>query len=240
MRKIKLFTAILLAVVLLGGCGGKKEPKELTYELLEKEFGGIIELDFESAKESLDLLEEHEYATCGFIIEKRESFVLGVELYNITITDNVENSYSENTINVSITKNAFDKVSEGDFIYTIGTMQYTDYGGAKNDNFISMSCHVKGYISPNPIENSVSVGEYIKNVKEVSEGTYFQIQGVIIQDGENYMLYESKEAYKEDKFGYIGLDFLEEQHNLNGKTVTVLGKPNTYLHMGLVECSIVN
>lgn len=239
MKKPKMIlTFFVIMVVMFGGCEGKQEPKEWTYELLEKEFGGIIELDFESTKKSLDLLEEHEYVTCGFITEKRESSMFGKELYNITITDDLENSYSGNTINVSITQNAFDKVSEGDFIYASGTMNYVDYGGAKSDNSVSMSCHVKGYISPQTIENSVPIKEYIENAREISEETYFQVKGVIIQDGENYMLYESKEKYKEDKFGYIRLNFTEEQHNLNGKTVTIIGKPDTYLYMGLIECSI--
>lgn len=57
MRKAKRFTAILLMMaVALGGCGTEKkeESKEWTYELLEEEFGGIIELDCLSIRDCLN------------------------------------------------------------------------------------------------------------------------------------------------------------------------------------------
>lgn len=233
MRKTNVFLIFLITTVLLSGCAEKNEPKEWTYELLEEEFGGIIELDFESTKKSLDLIENNKYAICAYIIQKKEVHMYK-DLYYITVTDNVENSYSGNTIDVCITQNAFNKVSEGEYIYAIGN------SGANNDlSSFSLSCHTNGYISHNEIENALTISEYIKLMEEISKNTYFQVQGVIIQDGENYMLYESKEAYKENKFGYIRLDFTEEQHNLNGKTVTVIGKTDTFLHMGLIDCSIV-
>lgn len=243
MKKLMIF--LMICCLALGGCKNNSEIEEWDYEKLEEEFGGIIELDFESTKNCLDLIERNNYVVSGYIIEKTNSSILGLDLYYIKITDDMDNSYEGNEIDICVTKNDFFKVNEGDYIYASGKMQYTDYGGKESENSVSMSCHTGGNISLEPIENCVTVKDYIDTVKNISESTYFQTEGILIQDGEYsngtpiYKLYESKEAYKENKYGYISIGFLEEQYNMDGKTVVIIGKPDTYLFQGLVKCSVL-
>lgn len=244
MKKSIIISALIIlsiSTVCLTGC--EKKPKEWTYELLEEELGGIIEDDFLSVKNCLNLIEETDYVVCGYITQKSCSSVIGVDLYNITITDDENYVYDGNTIEVCVTENAFSKVNEGDFIYASGEIEYNRY----IENTVSMMCHTGGYISLDPIEGSISVKNYIENAKEIFEDTYFKTDGIIIQDGTRsdgiprYNLYESEEAYKEDKYNnYISIEFTEEQHNINGKILTIIGKPSLSFSGGLVECSIID
>ena len=55
-----------------------------------------------------------------------------------------------------------------------------------------------------------------------------------------YKFYASEEAYNESKYVYIFVRFMEEQNNLNGRTVVIMGKPTDYISgMLLIECSII-
>lgn len=243
---MKKILTILLCALMLMGCSSDESNsnnmahEEWTYDKLEEEFGGIIETNFSSTKKCLGIIENADFKVCGTIIEKKENSVFGIDLYYLRVTDDKNNSYSDNTIDVCVTEYAFSKVSEGDFIYAAGTANYVDYGGAESENSVQMNCSGEGEsIYTYAIDESISVSEYVNIIREISEDTYFQTEGLIIQDGDSYKLYESKEAYKENKYGYIGLEFTEEQNNLNGNIVTVMGKPDTYLHNGLVGCSII-
>lgn len=244
-RSLVLFGIIIVIVVVVLLINHNPEEKKYTYELLEEDLGGVIEIDFQSVRECLKLIENHDYVVCGYIIEKTSSSMLGVDLFNIKITDDVEDSHNGNTVSINITQNPYEKVLEGDFIYASGTLNYVDYGTSKMENSVSMLCHTGGYISSEEIEGYSSVSDYIDMVREISENTWFQTEGVIMQDEEDsngariYRLYESKEAYKENKNGYITIEFIEEQKNLNGKIVTIMGRPDTNLFNGLVDCSII-
>lgn len=242
---LKRIISCLLCIcimVCMCGCGASSGKKDWTYELLEEELGGIIEADFESVKSCLNLIEKKEYVVCGYITKKSCLSVIGVDLYNITITDDENYVYNGNTIEVCVTENAFSKVNEGDFIYASGKIEYNSYTG----NTISMMCHTGGYISSEPIDGSISVKNYIENAMNIFKDTYFKTEGFIIQDGTYsngtpiYRFYESEKAYKENKYGYITIEFYEEQHNINGKIVTIMGKPGSNISNGLTQCSIVN
>lgn len=232
-KKLKKFMIILLAIaIFLGGCVRIKKSKEWTYELLEKEFGGIIEVDFKDLEKCLKLIEEHDYNICGYVIP--DDYYLNVLG---RITDDKENSNIYNTMDLNLSGEELLKLNDGDFVYASGRVQYADY---KTDTPASMRCDIRGNVSIEPMEKSVTIKEYINQVKKIGEDTYFQIQGLIIKDDENYVLYESKETYKEDKFGYIRLNFAEEQHNLNGKIATIIGKPDLFLFDGLKECNVID
>lgn len=238
----KCITFILVCCFLFSGCG-QKEEKEWTYELLEEEFGGIIETDFESVSKCLNLIENNEFTVCGYITEKN-IVTWYSDSYYIVITDDKENSYEKNTINVSIRENDFNKVDEGEFVYVSGRIQYNNYGMAEIENTVSMMCNRDGKISLEAIEESLAVMEYIKLAREIFEDTYFRTEGLIIQDtysngSPKYMLYESEEAYKDSEDSYIAIEFSEEQHNINGKKVVIMGKPGGFISYGLTACSII-
>ena len=69
MKKLIEFTAVMLCF-LLTGCGDEK--KEWTYELLEEEFGGVVELDFDSAVTCLRLLANQSYSVSGYVVDTND------------------------------------------------------------------------------------------------------------------------------------------------------------------------
>lgn len=239
MRKFKAIVPILLSIMFLMSCGAKEGQNDMaeqyTYEDFESSIGNIIETDYSTAKNILNLVKKHEFVTCGYIVQKTETSMLGYNFYSLNLSN--ENGTQE--IEVSVTKKAYEKVNEGDFVYAYGTLDYTDYGIDGYENNCSIDCSNGGYISPNEINSSLSIQEYISIVKEISENTYIQTNGLVMQDGENYKLYLSKDSYNENKNSYIKLEFSENQSNLNGKTITVIGKIDTYLWQGLVDCNVL-
>ena len=126
----KALFVVALCIVVMTGCSSEKleEKEEWTYERLEKEFGKIIETDFSSTQKCLEIIEKSEFKICGTIIEKRKASAFGIDLWYLGITDDKDNSYSGNTVDVTVTEYAFSNVSEGEFIYAVGTANYIDYG----------------------------------------------------------------------------------------------------------------
>ena len=210
--------------------------------MLEEEFGGIIETDCVSVRDCLNLLSWHDYSVGGYIIDKSSTSVLGVNVYQITVSDDKSYSYEGNTISIGITENAFSKVEVGNFIYAKGEHLHS-YTATKQ-----MSCSGDGlYISHTEIEGSISISEYIEEIKEIFEETYFKTEGLVIQNGTDYegnpryYLYPSEKAYKENKSTRVELTFSEKQQNLAGKHVTIIGKPDEEAtYQGLKECSIID
>lgn len=229
----KIFVIFLACILLLNACGKKEEEnKEWTYELLEEEFGGIIDADFDSVKKCINLITNHEFIVYGYVTEME-----GLGL--ITLSDDMENPKDYNSVNVRITSDDSSKVNVGDLVYACGRIYYTP-------ERISLGCFTDGYLSLEPIDGSISVRDYVKTIEKIYNDTYFRTEGLVMQDGTNsagtprYLLYASEESYGESKYNYIKLVFLEEQHNINGRTVVIMGKLGDSLIIGeLIECSII-
>lgn len=229
----KFFIICLACILLLSACGKKEEEHiEWTYELLEEEFGGIIDMDFDSLKTSLEIINEHDFAIYGYVTE--------IDSYKITITDDMKNSYDFNSVKVyGFSSDDLAEVNIGDMVYASGRIYYL--GG-----LVELNCSVgDGYISWDPIDGASSVREYVETIKLICEDTYFRSEGLIMQEGTfsngtpMYKFYASEESYKESKYAYIFVEFMEEQHNLNGRTVVIMGRPDSFMAKSLIECSVI-
>lgn len=245
MKKIFLSFLYICLIVCICGCGKMIKKKELTYETLQEEFGGIIDIDFSSARECMRLIRNKEYTVGGYVIDKKQNNIIDVDLYIITITDDKGYSNERNTIETFVTQDDFTSIDEGDFIYACGKMEYNNY---YTENYPRLDCDNKGSITKNDSGNNISVADYVEDVNKIFDDTFFRIEGVIIQDGTDYegkpayKLYESEKSYEEDKSCYISIIFSEEQHNLNGKKIKVIGNYDdlSSYGYGLINCSIVD
>lgn len=222
--------------------GANLPIKEWTYDILEQEFGGIIETDCISVRDCLNLLSWEDYSVGGYIVDKHNGSALGYDVYSITISDDKEQMQEYNTISVSVTEYAYSQVQIGDFIYANGS--YSGYYA----NSHQLSCNDEGEsLYTEEVKNSTSIQEFIKKMKQIYEDTFFKTEGLAIQDGEDYdgnpqyYLYPSSESYKESKYTRIKLSFTTTQSDLTGKNVVIIGKPDgeVSFEQALRECSIV-
>lgn len=237
MRKI-LIGIFMFICVLLVGCG-KEEPKEWTYELLEKEFGGIVELSYGELKDCLKLLSSKEYCVCGYVRGFGSYEFMGHDIAHIEIADNeIENKY-ERKLRICCEKSDLENLSEGDYVYSNGTflakVEYTitDYSYQIDTNGIPVRENKNN-------RDYITVRDFYKLIDEILDDTFFEVEGLIIKDGDRYYLYQSEETYKESKYNRIDIEFSENQNNLNGKTLLIIGKPEVgSMYCGLKECSII-
>lgn len=232
-KKSTIVIIVLVAIVLAAVCSivaisaFQAKNKEWTYDLLQEEFGGVIEVaDCDALRNCLNLLSWEEYYVCGYVADVN-SFSPNI----LTLSDNGEKEQYIVLLQGDDQDTRFAEV--GDFVYANGkanegTDCYYLYGSAKRK-------YIKEYLS---------VNEYLSLMKKIYEKTYFKTTGIIFPYGENYdgsicyRLYPSEEAYEEEKY-LIDVTFLEGQNVVIGKRVTILGKPDTNaLFQGLKDCSI--
>lgn len=240
-KPLLIWFIYLLLSFLIMYIGANLPIKEWTYDILEQEFGGIIETDCISVRDCLNLLSWEDYSVGGYIVDKHNGSALGYDVYSITISDDKDQTQEYNTISVSVTEYAYSQVQIGDFIYANGS-----YSGCYANSH-QLSCNDEGEsLYTEEVKNSTSIQEFIKKMKQIYEDTFFKTEGLIMQDGENYdgepqyYLYPSAETYKEEKYARIELEFDEIQYNLSGKTVVIIGKPiHETFGQKLCECSIV-
>lgn len=237
---MKKFVAMVLAATMcfsVAGCA--KEQKEWNYEELEKEFGGIIETDCVSVRDCLNILSWEDYYVSGYVVDvnilspdilKLSEDLDGKTSFQITVLQGGDNQY-------------FAKVGETVYVKAENTDSFDE-----NYYLSSNTVNLKdGYVSAKKLDDSyLSVLEFIRLMDKIYKDTYFRTTGIIMQDGENYdgtpryYLYPSEDSYKEDKLTRVELSFLEEQTNIVGKTVTVVGNPDkNATFQGLTNCSIV-
>ena len=235
----KVVIALLTLCLFLCGCGKEEEKFEWTYEALEEELGGIIETDFESAGDCLKLIKNHEFYVCGYIVDKLDVNFMGSEVLGIDIADSMDGA-SEIFIGLDAETQTAPEV--GEFVYIKG--EYSE--GAWGEGTYILNAW-SGYVSLEKEDvEYLSVNNYLKFMKIIFHDTLFRTEGLIIQDGVDsdgvpiYKLYESEETYRDYKYSYITIEFSEQQHNLNGKTVVIIGKPYiSAFQEGLKECSII-
>lgn len=234
---MKKTMAVIIAVMLcllLTGCGKKTE---WTYELLEDEFGGVVELDFDSAVICLNLLAEQSYSVSGYVVNTND---LSTDILTLSEDPDAPVSY-QITVGQGGNNKYFAKEGEMVYVRAHNIESYTE-------NYYLTTLNVAGgYVSPDRKEDEyLSVSEFIKLMDQIYEETYFKIEGYILQDGEDYegnpkyYLYQSEEAYNANKYGRIKIQFSEEQRNISGKEVLIIGIPDISVSdNSLQNCSVV-
>lgn len=234
-----ILTFFVIMVVMLGGCAGKNEPKEWTYELLKEEFGGITEVSYGELKDCLKLLSKKEYNVCGYVREYEICEFMGYDISHIIIADGETQNEYEKELRVCCEKSDLENVSKGDYIFASGTflakVEYT-----KNDYSYQIDTGNNPVQKRKDENDYVTVLDFYNLMDKIHDDTFFKVKGLIIKDGDKYYLYESEESYKESKRNKIDIEFSEKQSNLNGKTVLIIGKPEVgSMYNGLKECSVV-
>lgn len=215
-----------------------ENENELTYEDLEKEFGGIIETDCISVRDYLNELSWKNYYVCGYVVD--------TNTYSpalLTIADEMTSGNPTGEIMIMQDEERSPLyANEGDFVYASGEVAESfDY------ETYDLSCY-SGYVAEEKIDDEyLSVSDFLKLMGKIYDDTYFKTEGVIIQDGENfegkpkYYLYPSEESYKEDKLSRVELNFQKTYSNLNGKHVVVMGNPDkNATYQGLKNCNIIS
>lgn len=237
--KKRFILLLVVLVFILCSCGQEKNSvKDWTYELLEKEFGGIIETDCISVRDCLNILERKEYFICGYMRDVNTTTLLGYNIGGFDLTD--EENDNKNTVHVGYEiKDSPQWFTEGDFAYVKGELleSYTDEYQVSSD---------EGRICQNSNNTDwFSVRDFKNLIDKIYKETYFKTEGIVLQDGEDndgmpkYYLYPSEEMYKEDKFARVRLLFSDAQSNLIGKRIVVIGKPDVSCSTTLKECSII-
>lgn len=238
--KKKLIALVLAACVLAGGCGSKPGEKEneWTYEKLENELGGIITIDLVSVRDCLNEISWHDYYFSGIVVETNS-----ISRDILTLCDDSEGGGKSVIVSQGEENQYFAEKGETVYVKAQNIQSLDDdyYLSSKTTNLSD------GYIScDKKDEEYVSIHELNRYMDKIYKDTYFKTEGIVIQDGEDfdgnpeYYLYPSEESYKEDKFLRLEISFLEEQSNIVGKTVTIIGNPDKNAsYQGLTRCSIV-
>lgn len=240
-RSLILWGAVFAIIAVFFLISHKPKTKEWTYELLEEEFGGIVEVNYAELRDCLKLLSEEEYMVCGYIRELGSYEFMGHDISHVEIADSkMENKY-KNNLYVGCKPFDLKDLSVGDFVYAKGTfLAKVEY--AKND--YSYQINADGNVSKEKQEDKdcISVTDFYNLMDKIYDDTLFKVTGLIIKDGDRYYLYQSEEAYKESKYNRIDIEFSEEQNNLNGKNVTIIGRADTFSNVGtgLIDCSIAD
>ena len=235
MKKTTAGIIIVILCFLLTGCG--EEKKEWTYELLEEEFGGVVELDFDSAVTCLRLLANQSYCVSGYVIDTND---LSPDILTLSPDPDAPASYR---INVGQGRDNRYFAAKGETVY-IKAHNIESYTENYYLTTLNITGGTDGYVSPDKKEEEyLSVPEFIRLMDEIYEDTYFKTEGYILRDGEDYegnpqyYLYPSEEAYKENKYNKIELQFPEAQYHLAGKEVVIIGNPDiNAFHESLQNC----
>lgn len=262
--KKKLIAMLIVSCVLSSGCGNESmessnglkqnetendsselenddldESEEWTYEKIEKDFGGIIELDCLSVRDCLNELSWKDYYISGYVVRTNgeSSGILEIS----------EDEEAKTPYQITVSQGENDKyvAKVGEIVYIKAqNINSFDDGYYLSSDTINLD---DGYVSPEKIDREyMSVMEFLKLMGEIYDDTYFKTEGIVMQDGEDYegnpkyYLYPSEDGYKEDKFSRVELKFQSNYSNLNGKHVVVMGNPDKNAsYQGLKKCNIV-
>lgn len=224
----KMFVFISLLVIILCGCSGSVKQKEWTYDLLKKDFGGIIEVDGDSIQNCLYLLLENEYHVFGYVqdidLDHPDQFTMSAsdsESTGIKVIQYEDPYYAES----------------GELIYINGSVRPLN-------SFNDVTYYLCGDVSKEQDDREyLSVADFLVLMDKIYEQTYFKTSGIILSESYNdipiYYLYPSEESYKKDKDKRIEVSFSENQSNIVGKEVVIMGKPFNDFIIGLDDCSII-
>lgn len=260
----KIIAVLLMTAVMLCGCGNEgkersndlnqnetenvsselenyslEEKEEWTYEKIEKDFGGIIELDCLSVRDCLNELSWKDYYISGCVVQTNGE---SSGILEISEDEEAKTSYQ---ITVSQGENDKYVAKVGEIVYIKAqNINSFDDGYYLSSDTINLD---DGYVSPEKVDREyMSVVEFLKLMGEIYEDTYFKTEGIVIQDGEDYegnpkyYLYPSEDGYKEDKFSRVELKFQSNYSNLNGKHIVVIGNPDKNAsYQGLRKCNII-
>lgn len=199
------------------------QPKEITREELLLQLGGILEVDFEDLGRYLDWLYDSTYYIECKIEEvgysslyKTYQYILGESFQNEIFIHNEQ------------------RFDEGDYVYV-------SVRGLDTKHVIRGSTSISK--SKEADIEYMSVEEYI-NIYKALNKTKFKTTGYIFDAGVDsdgqiiYLMYASEEAYIAGMRGRRIL-FLEEQTNIVGKKIQVIGSGESG-YRGLSNCSVVS
>lgn len=246
MKALK-FGLVILSVALIvlsaSGCS-KKESKTWTYDAIMQEAGGIIEMTYSELYECMGILRNHKDYVCGYVVDKKQDSFAGHEMYLLYIADKEDETDYKNKMNVYVSKEQYGNIKLGDFVYVYGRSCCNL--STVRDSVSLSTTNDDEKISTEKIleETPSSVYWHEKNLIKFYKDTSVRVAGVIVRDYNEYSkdyvykLYESEEAYKNNKYDYISVEFYDQHSDFDLKTVTIVGLIDVSMVYEITDASI--